>query len=255
MRLIGVSLKMYFGVEQTRRWLEGVSRLVPLPSEVELFVLPSFPSLACAREILEGTGIGYGAQNLWYQPLGPVTGEVPASMLRELGCRYVAVGHAERRLLFGESDKVVALKAAAAMREGLVPVVCVGEDNRCMPRSAARVVEAQLEACLEAVPDGVLVVAYEPKWAIGGREAAPADLVWAVTAAIRRLLNARSGMSRVVYGGSAAPGTFSKLAGGGGDASPDGLFLGRSAHCPARLKEVIDEMAAVGKCGCGSGVR
>jgi triosephosphate isomerase len=243
--LLGVSLKMYLGLEDTLRWLDEVSELAPLPLGLHLFVLPSFPALPGAYHALMGSGVSYGAQDVWYEALGPYTGEVAASMLAELGCRYVAVGHAERRRLFGENNAVVARKAAAAAAEGLIPVVCVGEIERREEAQASREVTRQLKASLKGVPDVELVVAYEPVWAIGAKDPAPASHVVAVTAALKRSLGERRNTTWVLYGGAAGPGTLTALANYGPDASPDGLFLGRYAHHVDNLRIIMAEAATL----------
>ncbi len=135
---VGVSLKAYLGYRQTLSWAGRVAEgMVGRRPGLELFVLPSYPALAEVGRILAGTGVGLGAQNLAADDSGAQTGEVTGAMLVELGCRYVAVGHAERRRHFGESDDVVAAKIAAAFRHGLTPVLCVGEPDY---RSAAEAI-------------------------------------------------------------------------------------------------------------------
>ena len=127
---LGVSLKAYLGYQQTVSWAAGVAEVIAgHRPDLELFVLPSYPALAEVSRILAGTGVGLGAQNLAADDSGAQTGEVTGAMLVELGCRYVTVGHAERRSRFGESDDVVAAKIAAAFRHGLTPVLCVGETD------------------------------------------------------------------------------------------------------------------------------
>ncbi|WP_235095019.1 triose-phosphate isomerase [Streptomyces sp. A1-5] len=139
--VVGVSLKLYFGLARTRAWLAEVAALdaalTGLPRPVGLLVLPSFPALADARELLSGTRIGYGAQDVHWAERGARTGEVPAGMLVETGARYVEVGHAERRRHFGETDETVAAKTRAATAAGLVPVVCAGEQRAGDPATAA----------------------------------------------------------------------------------------------------------------------
>ena len=244
--LLGVSLKTYLGFQQTRSWLTGVSELAPLLVETGLFVLPAFPCLPDAQRLLAGTGIAYGAQDGWPES-APCTGEVSMSMLAELGCRYVAVGHAERRRLFAEDDAFVARKAGAAVQHGLIPVVCVGEDHACGVAQAVDAVLRQLSASLRGVPDGPLVIAYEPVWAIGAPTPATPEHVLPVAAAIREALVARGAASRVIYGGSAGPGTLTALHASGdppsGQPGPiDGLFLGRHAHDLGNLRDVLTEM-------------
>ncbi|WP_242441101.1 triose-phosphate isomerase family protein [Streptomyces sp. CB02923] len=242
--VVGVSLKLYFGLAATRKWLADVAALqgalAGLPRPVDLFVLPAFPALADARELLAGTGVAYGAQDVHWAETGAWTGEVSAGMLAETGARYVEVGHAERRRHFGETDATVAAKTGAATRAGLVPVICAGERH---DDGLARAVEEtliQVRAALGgAEPGSEVIIAYEPVWAIGAREPAPAQHVRAVASAIGTCLRDHDVRGRVIYGGTAGPGTFARLSG-----SVDGLFLGRLAHDTAQLRQVLDEVAA-----------
>ena len=150
---LGVSLKAYLGYRQTVSWAAGVAEvLAGHRPDLELFVLPSYPALAEVRRILAGTGVGLGAQNLAADDFGAQTGEVTGAMLVELGCRYVTVGHAERRSRFGESDDVVAAKIAAAFRHGLTPVLCVGEtDHRTATQAISECIR-QLNSALTCGP-------------------------------------------------------------------------------------------------------
>lgn len=179
----------------------------------DVMVCPPFPYLGQLRSLLAATPIALGAQTLSEHPVGAFTGEVEAGMLRDLGCRYVLVGHSERRSLFGESDAVVAAKFVAAQRAGLLPVLCVGET--LAEREAGlteQVVSRQLQAVLDLAGVSAFtsaLVAYEPVWAIGtGLTASPAQ-AQAVHAHIRGLLAAGSeavaaGVS-ILYGGSVKP--------------------------------------------------
>ena len=177
---IGVSLKMYFGYSRTLEWCERVREISLVHRAiaeglVELFVIPSSPVLSAARELLGGTRVELGAQDLHWQDFGPFTGEVSGSMLADLGCAYVEVGHAERRYLFGESDDVVALKTEAALRNGLVPVICIGENDPCGSAQALTRCIDQLESALSRREPREsadrIIVAYEPIWAIGANRA------------------------------------------------------------------------------------
>ena len=187
-------------------------------SGVDVALCVPFPYLDQVGALLAGSSIRLGAQNLSAHPDGAYTGEVSAGMLADCGCQLVIVGHSERRALFGESDKVVACKAAAALDGGLVPVVCVGET---LQEREAGEVEAvilrQLDALmafLDARALSRIIVAYEPVWAIGtGRSAAPAD-VQAVLALIRQWLAAHAGADvrvPVLYGGSVKPASAAEL--------------------------------------------
>lgn len=239
---IGVSLKMYFGHARTLAWCRDVARVAAerrgvVPDRVELFVLPTFPALAPAITAIGGAPVAVGAQDLHWADDGAYTGEVSAVELAEVGVRYVEVGHAERRRLFGETDEVIKLKTAAALRHGLVPVLCIGESDRVDGDTAIGIVHDQLEAALADAPPGRVIVAYEPVWAIGAPEPAPDEHIRAVCAALRG--TGRDATS-VIYGGAAGPGLLGRLEG-----TVDGLFLGRFAHDPAALATVIDEAAAL----------
>lgn len=124
--LLGVSLKMYFGHHQTLNWSRRIAALAERHPAVtsgaaRLFVLPTFPALVPATGILAPYGVALGAQDIATEDSGPYTGEVGGPVLKEIGCRYAEVGHAERRRLYGEGDTVVAAKTAAALRNGLTP--------------------------------------------------------------------------------------------------------------------------------------
>ncbi|MGA2530110.1 MAG: triose-phosphate isomerase family protein [Acidimicrobiales bacterium] len=243
---IGVGLKMYFGYRRSLEWCEQVKEISLMHRAVanglvELFVIPSSPVLSAARELFSGTRVRLGAQDLHWHDFGPFTGEVSGSMLAELGCDYVEVGHAERRRLFGESDDVVAAKTEAALRNGLVPIICIGENDPCDSAQALAICIGQLESALgrrqpREGADRVLV-AYEPIWAIGATEPASAEHIGAVCAGLKGVLANKPGIdSSTIYGGSAGPGLLASLRG-----RVDGLFLGRSAHDPAALDAVLSE--------------
>jgi len=127
--LVGAGLKMFLGYAETIGYLRELAASAAEFDGVSVFVLPSFPVLAAARELLAGSPVRYGAQDAHWEESGAYTGCVSPAVLRELGCTFVEVGHAERRHLFGESDDMVARKALAAVRCGLEPIVCVGEEH------------------------------------------------------------------------------------------------------------------------------
>ena len=245
--VVGVSLKMYFGHERAREWFGSVARLAGenasvASGAVELFVIPSFVSIPAAISALAGTPVTVGAQDLFWEDNGAFTGEVSGVELAELGVGVVEVGHAERRRIFGETEEIVAAKTAAALRNGIAPVLCIGETVRSEPDVAAAEVEQQLISALDGAPAGRVLVAYEPVWAIGAAEPAAPGHIRAVCARLRGVIGSLDGRegSSVIYGGSAGPGLLSTL----GD-SVDGLFLGRFAHDPAALASVLDEAAVL----------
>jgi triosephosphate isomerase len=240
---LGVSLKAYFGYSETLRWAERVRQVAgTLADGLEFFVVPSFPAIPLVVEIFRGSGVLVGAQNIAHDDSGALTGETGGRMLAEIGCSIAEIGHAERRALFGETDELVALKVAAAYRNGLTPLLCVGEPEPGDPAAAAEFAIAQLDAALARSDErGRMIVAYEPRWAIGAPTPADPAHVGAVCAALREHLVAL-GMagSPVLYGGSAGPGLLERLG-----ASVDGLFLGRFAHDPASVAAVLHEAARV----------
>ena len=238
--LLGVSLKMYMGAEQTRAWVRSVRDIVDgegAELNVDVFILPSFPLVDSVSQILAGSRVHWGAQDLAADGAGAQTGEVSGSMLAEMGCRYVEVGHAERRRMFAETEEVVAAKAAQAFAHGLVPIICIGETTRTSSADAARVCIEQLTSALAGDRGHDIVVAYEPVWAIGADQPADPSHVRQVCRELRSHLTSRTGRGSILYGGSAGPGTYSHLG-----SAVDGLFLGRFAHDPTRFASVLREI-------------
>jgi triosephosphate isomerase len=184
---------------------------------VETVVCPPFVWLVAVAERLRGSSIGVGAQNTHWEPKGAFTGEVSPTMLAPL-CRYVIVGHSERRQQFGESDEGVNRKLRAALAHELVPIVCVGET--LAENEAGRTVEVvarQTRAALADVPPTErLVLAYEPVWAIGTGRAATAEGAGATIGRIRRVVGELWGDEvaaglRIQYGGSVTPSNAAEL--------------------------------------------
>jgi triosephosphate isomerase len=249
--VVGVSLKMYFDPQRSVDWARRVGEIArrheaTRRNRVRLFVLPSLPALVPVREALGDAPVEIGAQDLFWEDRGPYTGAVSGVDLAAVGCRLVEVGHAERRRYFGDTDRVVGLKLAAAFRNGLTPVLCIGERTMGGPAIAAEECIAQLESAFTGLPrqaaDVPLIVAYEPEWAIGAEHSADPDHVDFVTGRLREFLDAGPWLdsSSIIYGGSAQPGLLPQLHG-----SIDGLFLGRFAHDPEALEHILDETLAV----------
>ncbi|TKA31391.1 hypothetical protein B0A50_02237 [Salinomyces thailandicus] len=244
-RLVGTSLKMYFDLPSTLRYIDAVSQLSSTASNanIDLFVIPDFITALPSAEKLKNTNVWLGAQDTYSEDKGAFTGEVSPLTLSQAGVRIVEIGHAERRRLFGETDADVAKKSAACVRNGMIPLVCIGEKSKSNIASqavgmAVEECKPQIMAALSEIPDSAeVVLAYEPVWAIGASEPAGADHVVAVTQALRELVAGRQGRTRILYGGSAGPGTFQRLKDG-----VDGLFLGRFAHDTKNLEKVIEEM-------------
>jgi L-erythrulose 1-phosphate isomerase len=237
--LVGVGLKMFLGYAESLRYLGDVADAAPAFAGVGVFVLPSFPVIAEAASALRGTAVAYGAQDGHWQQEGAFTGCVSPSMLRELGCTFMEVGHAERRRLFGEDDAMTARKAAAAVQAGLVPIICVGEQHA--GDDAAVHAVAQAAAVLAELPaDAAAVIAYEPIWAIGAEAPADERHIALVATALRASTSSRPGGVRLLYGGSVAAGRAGEIM----RAGLDGVFVGRGALEIEGLRGIVDEVRA-----------
>lgn len=208
--LVAGNWKMHGSRAENARLVSSLLDLLRPDARSEVLLCPPFVYLWEIERLLKDSDVALGAQSLCAEAQGAFTGEVSGNMLRDVGCRYVLVGHSERRQLFGELDALVARKFMAAQAHGLTPVLCVGEtlEERESGRTG-EVVTRQLEAVLAVSGIAAFdraVVAYEPVWAIGtGRNATP-EQAQEVHASIRARLSARDaiigGSVRILYGGS-----------------------------------------------------
>jgi len=233
----------------TERWSlalldDLLPRLADLTGALDVAVAPSLPCLRAVADRLRGAAIRLAAQNLHWEDKGPFTGEVSARMLAEIGVELVIVGHSERRNLFGETDERVGKKVVAARRHGIVPILCVGEQES--ERDEGRtleVVERQLRLGLSgiAATDGSdLAIAYEPVWAIGTGRFASVAQIQEVHRMIREqlasLYGTRSAASvRILYGGSATPESAPDIV---ALEDVDGALVGQASLEPARFEAI-----------------
>jgi triosephosphate isomerase len=208
-KLVVGNWKMHGSHPANAELLAGILAARPFVAEVAVCV--PFPYLSSTAVSLAGSDIRWGAQDCSAHKQGAYTGEVSSAMLAEFGCRYVIVGHSERRALHGESDQLVADKAQAALALGVTPIVCVGETlaQREAGETAA-VVKRQLSAVIHTLAHcaGEMVVAYEPVWAIGtGLSATPqqAQEVHHLLRAQLHAASARAEQMKILYGGSVKP--------------------------------------------------
>ncbi|MDO9371573.1 MAG: triose-phosphate isomerase [Gammaproteobacteria bacterium] len=209
-KLIVGNWKMHGSRASVNALIADIRQGIAIVKTTQVAVCPPVIFLGDVEALLKGTPIAWGAQNLCDQPSGAYTGEISADMLREFGCRYVIVGHSERRALYGEGDVLVARKYALAVKSGLIPIFCVGE--LLAEREAGQteaVVARQLDAVLNhsgvtALQQGV--VAYEPVWAIGTGKTATPEQAQQVHAFIRERVarhDATIGAGlQILYGGS-----------------------------------------------------
>jgi triosephosphate isomerase len=179
-------------------------------SDVSVAVCPPFTSLDRCATLLKNTDIAVGAQNLYFEKEGAFTGEISASMLKDLDLKYVIVGHSERRTIFHETDEQIHQKIQAAQAFQLIPILCVGEtlDERESDQTLA-VIEEQISRALDGITNNNLVIAYEPIWAIGTGKTATPEMAQDVHQFIRELLQKQFGEPgkgmHILYGGSMKP--------------------------------------------------
>ncbi len=208
--IVAGNWKMHGTRSDNARLIEEITSRYPDDPEAECIVCPPYVYLQEVGRHLRDSAILLGAQDVCADPHGAFTGEVSAAMLKDVGCQYVIVGHSERRLLYRESDQLVARKFSGAQAKALVPILCVGEQLAERETGRTReVVARQLDAVLELCGAQTLenaVIAYEPVWAIGtGRNATP-EQAQEVHAFIRARIATRdatiAGGTRILYGGS-----------------------------------------------------
>lgn len=245
---LGTNTKMYKNIRQT---VDFVTRLETLTKDIprdglELFVIPSYTTLAAARKSVPETDILIGAQNMCWEDQGQFTGEISPLMLEEVGVDLVMIGHSERRHVFRENDAEENRKVLAALKHGFVPLLCVGETGEEKEYGIAEeVIRTQLKAGFRGVPAeqaGKVMVAYEPVWAIGvNGKPASEDYAEKIHALIHRTLAEQFGREQgekipVLYGGSVNDGNAEKLI-----VMPhiDGLFIGRSAWDADHFNSII----------------
>jgi len=223
--LVAGNWKMHKGPTEAMHFAEELLRQVAndqvemnKAGGVEVAVFPPFTALPAVAEVLKGTAVSYGGQNCHWESKGAFTGEIAPGFLAELGCRYVLVGHSERRSLFGEMDETCHRKLLAAVAAGVEPVLCCGETlaERESGRTFA-VIERQLQAALAGLsPAAPFTVAYEPVWAIGtGRTATPSQAGEThrfIREWLNRNLSPEAGQrTRLLYGGSVKPDNLGDL--------------------------------------------
>lgn len=252
--LIAGNWKMNLGPAESKAFVADMSALTQdLGTKLEVLVCAPFVSLTTAVQAAGSVkGLQIGAQNLHFENNGAYTGETSATMLKEIGCRYVIIGHSERREYFGETDAIIGKKVAKALNEGLIPILCVGEVlSERKAGTQNQVVETQLTGALEGLSAeqiAGIVVAYEPVWAIGTGEVATPNQAQEMHQFIRSVLSrlASEGVAatiRILYGGSMKPDNAGELLG-----QPDvdgGLIGGASMKADSlyRIVEIANELS------------
>ena len=222
--------------EATEFLMEFVSTVDDAPENREVVLCVPFTDLTIVNKSLHGNRIRLGAQNVHWEDCGAYTGEISASMLTEMGVRYVIVGHSERRQYFGETDETVNLRLKAAQNHGLIPILCVGETKQQRDADETeQIIINQLERDLVGIDQERLVIAYEPIWAIGTGENCEVSEADRVIGLIRsRLSNPNV---TIQYGGSVKPSNIDEIM-----AQPqiDGVLVGGASLAAADFAGIVN---------------
>jgi triosephosphate isomerase len=243
--IIAGNWKMNTVIEGAKTLVEDLKARVRDATNVEIVVCPPFITLTTVRDVIEGSNIALGAQNMYWEKSGAFTGEVSAPMLKSVGCTYVIIGHSERRAYFYETDETVNKKIFAGLAEGLQPIVCVGETLEEREKNETfDVIKRQITGGLAGLSTDQMasvVIAYEPVWAIGTGKTATPDQAQEVHAFIRKLLiemfgEATAESTRIQYGGSVKPENISTLM---GQADIDGALVGGASLKADSFEKII----------------
>jgi triosephosphate isomerase (TIM) len=220
-KTIAGNWKMNNDVPQTEELISALKKALSFDLKgVKAIICPPFTSLELAHRLIQGSAMDLGAQNMYHENEGAYTGEVSSKMLRAVGCKYVILGHSERRQYFSETDAFINKKAKKAIASGLIPIICFGETlEQRESNITAKVVTTQVRGVLDGIPAEQvenLILAYEPVWAIGtGRNATPqqAEDVHALIRALLSDLYSKATAEKVViqYGGSVKPENAAEL--------------------------------------------
>jgi triosephosphate isomerase len=243
--LIAGNWKMYKTCPEAVDAARQVARLAGDGKAVEVMIAPAFTALTAVSEVLRGSVIELGAQNLHWEKEGAFTGEVSGPMIASTGCRYVIIGHSERRQYFGETDELVNRKLRAALDAGLQPILCMGETEA--ERDAGKtfsILDKQVEKGLKRLNLDAAdppVVAYEPVWAIGTGKTATTEQAEEAHAYIRKLIGRAFGQPladavRILYGGSVKPENISDLM---ACENIDGGLVGGASLSPETFSSII----------------
>jgi triosephosphate isomerase len=214
-KVIAGNWKMFKDIRESEELINGVKHQLSFNlNGVRVVICPPFTSLAHAGNLLQGSGVELGAQNMYLEDEGAFTGEISPKMLKAVGCTYVILGHSERRQYFGETNEFINKKLKKAIASGLIPIVCVGETLEQREKNITeQIVSTQVKACLQDIPAGEveqLILAYEPVWAIGTGKTATPQQAQDVHQLIRKILGQLYSWPTaekviIQYGGSVKP--------------------------------------------------
>ncbi len=246
--IIAGNWKMNKTIDETVKLIGALNESVGhgLEKDVEVVVCPPFTALNRAKELLDGSSIKLGAQNMYCQPDGAYTGEISPVMLKDLGCDYVIIGHSERRKHFHETDDEVNTKVKTALEYGLRPIVCVGETLKQREDGITEeLVSDQVQKAFNGIDSSEvssIVVAYEPIWAIGTGMSATAEDAEKVISLIRDVISKMystdiSERIRIQYGGSVKPANAKELM---EQPNIDGALVGGASLDSASFAQIVE---------------
>ena len=244
-RVIAGNWKMYKTSAETRTFFSVFLPLVADAKRCDIVIAPPFTSIPAAVEAARGSSVAISGQDVYWEKEGAFTGEISAPMLVEAGCRYVIVGHSERRQFFGETDETVAKKTKAALSFGLTPIVCIGETlAQREARQTESVCQTQFTGGLGALtPEEFsrMLIAYEPVWAIGTGKVATPEIAAEAHRVIRqcatkRFSAAHASALRILYGGSVKPDNIQGLM---AQEELDGALVGGASLDPKSFASIV----------------
>jgi len=243
--LIAGNWKMFKTCSEAVEAAGHLVKLVAMTSDIDVMIAPQFTALAPVSDVVRGSRVSLGAQNLFWETEGAYTGEISPVMLVSVGCKYVIIGHSERRQYFDETDETVNKKIKAAFKNDLVPVLCVGESEKEREsKETFSVLDKQVKKGIEGFSSDdleMLVIAYEPVWAIGTGKTATTDQAQEAHQFLRSVLEKSFGNMlaksiRILYGGSVKPNNIAELM-----AMPDidGALVGGASLDPETFSKIV----------------
>ena len=244
--IIAGNWKMNMTASETKKFAEELKAIMPKAKWCDVVVCVPSVNISTAIRAFKDLRVSVGAENVYFEEKGAYTGEVSAEMLKDLGVKYVIIGHSERRQYFGETDFTVNKKALAALDAGLHPIICVGETLEQRELGITmELIALQVKSALAGVPAEKLrkcVIAYEPVWAIGTGKTATAEqaaeVCTFIRTTVRHLYGARIARSITIqYGGSMKPSNAAELL---GQSDIDGGLIGGASLKPAEFVEIIN---------------
>jgi triosephosphate isomerase len=235
--VIAGNWKMYKTQREALEFLQDFkSHLEETPDDREVVLCAPFTALAVLSKTLHGGRIRLGAQNVHWEKSGAYTGEISADMLTEIGVHYVVIGHSERRQYFGETDETVNLRVISAQKQGLIPIICVGESKAQRDAGETeKVIIKQIQAGLVNVDQKNLVIAYEPIWAIGTGETCESEEANRVIGLIRQQLD--NPEVTIQYGGSVKPDNIDEIM---AQSQINGALVGGASLDPAVFASIVN---------------